>query len=299
MEISLPYGGRLIKFDIPNLAGRFRCSFPQVLNTEQIKIRIDEGLRPFRHTLTTSKVLTVVNDATRRTPTDSILEYIWDYVKSGDFIVATGTHRQPTSQELSTIFGKWLPHIEPRLARHDCYDSSLMIELGNTKYGTPVKLNKALFNADVILTINSVEPHFFAGFTGGRKSIIPGLASFETIQKNHCLAKDVKAVSLNLETNPLHEDLEDGLALLKNKTIITVQCVTDRDGAIIDIHSGELKEAFHKACKTSEQYYTVATPQKYDIVIANCEPPLAASKSPGSGRQYRKTGRHTDSSRCL
>ena len=135
-------------------------------------------------------------------------------------------------------------------------------------------INQKVAEADLIFTINSVEPHFFAGFTGGRKSIIPGLAAFETVQSNHRLAKDENSTSLNIETNPLHTDLMEGLELLGDKQFLTVQCVTDRNGVIIDLFSGGLNDTFLKATSCAARHYTVEIPERYDIVIANCEPPL-------------------------
>jgi len=196
-----------------------------------------------------------------------------------------------------------------------------LVSKGVTSYGTPVLLNNKVDDADLIFTINSVEPHFFAGFTGGRKSIVPGLAAFSTVQTNHrlakdeksCaldlknnplhkdlhffagftggrksivpglaafstvqtnhrLAKDEKSCALNLKNNPLHKDLEECLKLINDRPILTIQCVTDREGNIVDL--GNLQESFLKACQCAAKYYTVDVPRKYDIVIANCEPPL-------------------------
>lgn len=135
-------------------------------------------------------------------------------------------------------------------------------------------LNKKALEADLILTINSVEPHFFAGFTGGRKSLIPGLAGFDSIRTNHRLAKELDSVSFNLETNPLHLDLEEATQLLGDKPILTIQCVTDRDGNIVDIFSGELRMAFYQACEYAGSAYSIEIEKKSDIVIANCDPPL-------------------------
>jgi nickel-dependent lactate racemase len=274
MEIALPYGGRLKRFDVRNLMGRFRCHFPEPLAPDRLKAKIIIGLKPYLDLLEGRRILTVINDGYRRTPNDQLLPYIWPLVGDGDFIIATGSHRQPTSMELSSIFGDWLDRVLSRLMIHDCYDQANMVDFGQTSRGTPVKLNKAIARAEAIITINSVEPHFFAGFTGGRKSIIPGLASFETIQANHCLAKDTNATSLILENNPLHQDLEEALDLLGGKPILTLQCIANREGSIVDVFSGRVRQAFGLACKVAQRFYTVEAPQKYDIVIANGEPPL-------------------------
>jgi len=280
MKLTLPFGGHLSELDtdklcLPvNFAGRFSCSFPPPLSLNKIKEKIHKGFESYKELFNKSSVLTVVNDGYRRTPTAFLLDLIWDYIKKGDFIIATGTHRSSTDEELGTIFGKKLKQIKPKLHIHDCYNKLALVSKGVTSYGTPVLLNNKVDDADLIFTINSVEPHFFAGFTGGRKSIVPGLAAFSTVQTNHRLAKDEKSCALNLKNNPLHKDLEECLKLINDRPILTIQCVTDREGNIVDLFIGNLQESFLKACQCAAKYYTVDVPRKYDIVIANCEPPL-------------------------
>jgi nickel-dependent lactate racemase len=280
MYLDLPYGNNSQNFDTEafspplRISGRFKCDFPRPLDSFAISAKIVNGIKNLKHLFEAKRILTVVNDGYRRTPTSSVLRAIWDSIKDGEFIVATGSHRRSTEAELESIFGDYLSQIKPRLLFHDCYDNDLLENLGTTSRGTPVSINKAIIEADLIFTINSVEPHFFAGFTGGRKSLIPGLAGFETIKANHRLAKDIDSRTLNLQTNPLHLDLEESTQFLGDKPILTVQCVTDRDGRIIDLYSGELRMAFYQACESAQKAYTIEVPKQYDIVIANCEPPL-------------------------
>jgi nickel-dependent lactate racemase len=274
MQIGLPYGGRIKRFEITNLMGRYRCDFPEPLQTAQLENKIHEGLKDYYPLLKGRRVLTVVNDFYRRTPNDRLLQIVWDHLKDGKIIIAAGSHRRPTLRELSDIFGYWMSQVKDMVLYHDCYDEAAMVDFGVTSRGTPVKLNKALAEAEVVFTINSVEPHFFAGFTGGRKSIIPGLASFETIQANHKYAKDINATTLRLDDNPLHQDLEEAIDLIRGKLLLTIQCVTNREAAIIDVYSGELRATFRKAVQSAYKYCTINVPRKYDIVIANCEPPL-------------------------
>jgi len=257
--------------------GRFRCDFPRPLTADQLENRVHEGLKEYYSLFKDKRVLTVVNDFYRRTPNDRLLQIVWDHIKGGKIIIAAGTHRKPTPHELTDIFGYWISKVKGKVLYHDCYDQASMVDYGVTSRGTPVKLNKAVADAEVILTINSVEPHFFAGFTGGRKSIVPGLAAFETVQANHKYAKEIKATTLSLDENPLHLDLEEAIDLIKDKLLLTIQCVTNREAAIIDVYSGELRPTFRKAVQSAFKYCTINVPHKYDIVIANCEPPLDAN----------------------
>lgn len=282
MIIALPYGGDSLEINTDDLpanarfAGRFTCKFPPPLDRHQIEHYLLAELRALKELLSKSKILTIVNDGYRRNPSAAILSIIWPFVKDGRFAVATGTHRRPTDDELKTIFGPLLPAISPRLVIHDCYDKSSLVNIGTTSSGTPVVVNQAVMDADIIVAINSVEPHFFAGYTGGRKSVVPGLAGFETIQANHRFAKDENACPLSLDANPLHLDLQEALSLV-GKLMLAVHCVTDRTGEIIDLSLGDLNETFRKACSAAGRYYIVPVPRKFDVVIANCEPPLDAN----------------------
>jgi nickel-dependent lactate racemase len=280
MKISLPYNGHTIEFDTGKLsspvrfAGRFACKFPPPLTKSRLENTIHEGFKKYVGSLKNKKILTIVNDAYRRTPTALFLSLVWDIIKDGEFIVATGTHRRTAEIELQAIFGDFYNRIKDRISIHDCYDKLSLVDIGKTSSGTPVFLNRKAVEADLIITINSVEPHFFAGFTGGRKSLIPGLAGFETVMANHKFAKNENARTLNLDTNPLHLDLEESIRLLGEKPVLSIQCVTDRNGEVVDLYAGDLKEAFLKACRSAKETYTVEVPKKYRIVIANCEPPL-------------------------
>ena len=283
MKITIPFGGQIAELDTDELClpvtsvDRFCCTFPPPLSHDEIRGKILKSLESYKKLFDNSNVLTVVNDGYRRTPTEQLLSIVWDYLKNGDFIIATGSHRKPTDDELKKIFGGRLEQIRSRLHIHDCYNKSTLVNVGHTSHGTPVFLNNKVIDADLIFTINSVEPHFFAGFTGGRKSLIPGLAGFDTIQANHRFAKDLKSCALNLDDNPLHRDLEEGLKLIGDKTILTIHCVTNRNGEIVDLFIGSLHQAFLQACSSAAESYTFEAPEKYDIVIANCEPPLDAN----------------------
>jgi nickel-dependent lactate racemase len=94
-----------------------------------------------------------------------------------------------------------------------------MVFLGASKNGTQMRVNRLGVEADRIVIISSVEPHYFAGYTGGRKSFLPGIAAHETIEQNHKLALKPEACALKLEGNPVHEDMIDALGTVKKRGI--------------------------------------------------------------------------------
>jgi len=244
------------------------------LSDSEINRRLESALSDIARKYSSAQTLIIVNDAFRRTPLLSFLPFLRSAFPKTKFAVATGSHQPPDRPGLSRIFGATFPELEDRIIVHDCFDETAMVDIGVTSRGTPVLVNRIVVESDLILAVNSVEPHFFAGFTGGRKSVIPGLASLATIMANHRLAKDPRAALLRLDDNPLHNDLEEAIDLLRPRKMYGIQCITDRNVDIVDLYAGELRTAFRQACGEAEKIYTIDIPRKYEVVIACCEPPL-------------------------
>lgn len=276
MEIQIPYNGNLMKVDFPDdtaiLSGIPRKPLPE----KSIRKKIITGLEKYLATLEGKKISVIVNDATRRIPTSRILKMLLERIpaESMEILIATGTHRAPTDGEIDYILGDTRGFFEGRIFIHDCYADKSLVELGRTSRGTRIIISKKLAAAEAVICINSVEPHFFAGFTGGRKSFVPGMAAFETIVANHSHAKSEHAKSLNLENNPLHLDLEEAMATVSRMPIFSIQMILSRQGDIIGLHCGELHESFMRAADEARQAYRIPIDRYYDIVIAIGEPPL-------------------------
>ncbi len=214
-------------------------------------------------------VLVIVNDATRPTPTDRILKGINAHLGNSDvsYLIATGMHRAPTEEEYRFIFGEMYDQIKEKVVAHDSKHSE-MIFIGTSKNGTELRLNRKVMDADRILVISSVEPHYFAGYTGGRKSFLPGVAAYETIEQNHKLALKLEAQSLRLKGNPVHEDMEEVVHALRDKRIFTIMVVLDKDHRICHASAGDLKRAFRGAVKKADEVFVVKLKEKADVVVA-------------------------------
>src|SRR4030066_350845 len=214
-------------------------------------------------------VLIVVNDATRPTPSCRIITAILPFLinKKIKFLVATGMHREPTEDEYAYIFGDLFPAIRQDVYSHDSKKSECVF-LGTSKNGTPMKINKMVMEADRIIVISSVEPHYFAGYTGGRKSFLPGVSAYETIEANHKLALSIKAQSLKTNGNPVAEDMEDAMKVLKDKKIFAIMTVLDKNHRSCCAHAGGLKESWEKAKETADDIFIINLKRKYDIVVA-------------------------------
>ncbi len=222
------------------------------------------------------KVLVIVNDGTRPTPTAKVLDEIGEDLEkvNPDYIVATGVHRAPTEDELDFIFGDWKERVRERLFIHDARDDSVMVPLGKSRAGTEMWVNRKGVEADKIIIIGSVEPHYFAGFTGGRKAFLPGIASFKTIEQNHQYALRPASHSLALDGNPVHDDMVDALKEVVEKPIFSIQTVLDRERKLYAVTAGHIHGSFDAAIDAANEVFCVKIPQREDIVLSVAPYPM-------------------------
>jgi nickel-dependent lactate racemase len=214
-------------------------------------------------------VLFIVNDPTRPTPTARIIDMIQDDIagQKVSFIVATGIHRAPTEEEYIQIFSeKYYKKYKDVIHSHDAKRDE-MVYLGTSKNGTVMKVNRLGVDAHKIVIISSVEPHYFAGYTGGRKSFLPGIAAHETIEQNHKLALKQEACALKLKGNPVHEDMIDALSTVK-KEIFTISTVLDKKHRIYAATAGDIYKSMEAAVSKAEEVFCAKIPQKADIVVS-------------------------------
>lgn len=229
----------------------------------------------FADLFASSKPLVVVNDAFRPTPTGQVLSQIkkWYPEFEADFVIACGNHPPPDKDDLGSIFEGYRLTDETRVFIHDSRDLDSMIKVGESG-GHPLYLNRLLFEYPAVIVIGSVEPHYFAGYTGGRKSLIPGLANLEANRNNHARAVSSEAQPLRLKGNPVADHLDDLAALVELPNLFSIQIVTGRNQKIIDCFTGTLKESFEEAVTLAEQVYSFSCSRKFDLVIAEMRPPL-------------------------
>jgi len=218
MSVDIPYGKENISITINESYDMLLPNKVEIKN--EIKT-IQEALSYPINTVTfeqfankSEKLLVIVNDATRPTPTAKVLEFLSPILNTHPhvrFIVATGVHRPPTEDEYQFIFGKTYDIFKNQIVAHNARKKEDMTYLGKSKNGTEMYINKMVPEFGNVLVIGSVEPHYFAGYTGGRKSFLPGVASYKTIEMNHKLALSDEACSLALNGNPVHEDMVDAI----------------------------------------------------------------------------------------
>ena len=213
-------------------------------------------------------VLVVVNDATRPTPTAKMLDCFFDRLngKNTHFISAVGSHRPPTEAEHRDMFGSHYDELKERILVHDCRKDSDMVSFGKTRLGTDIKLNRAVAEHDRIIITTSVEPHYFAGYTGGRKSLFPGLAAYSSIAQNHKWALDERASTFALRGNPVHDDMEEIVGRL-GKELFAVQAVLDAHHEIYAAFAGDIVLTLGAAVEKANEVFAVKIRGKADIVV--------------------------------
>lgn len=282
MQIDVKYGRDGVqKVDIPdrNYIGTFypkdvECGNPDEVIGKSLDSPI--GYESLAQFLEGGKdIVFIVNDGTRPTPTAKVLDALSKRMdlRSARYIIATGTHRDMTQEEYDNVFGSHYAELKDRIICHDAKNSEC-VYLGDSKNGTPMEVNRIAVDADRLVIITSVEPHYFAGFTGGRKSFLPGVASFRTIEANHKLAMKKEAQSLILDGNPVHEDMMDALSVIKGKMIFSIQMVLDRHQNIYKVASGDLNPAFDTAVAWAKDVFCVPIPEKADMVISVAPYPM-------------------------
>ena len=223
----------------------------------------------------TKDLLFIVNDHTRPTPTAKILNVIYDKVKDKDikFIIATGTHRGPTEDEFGFIFGKYYALLKDRIYVHDSKKDEDMVYLGTAATGTEMYVNKLGVEAHKLVPISSVEPHYFAGYTGGRKSFLPGIASYKTIEQNHKHGLCAQAKVLVLDGNPVHEDMVDAIKTIAGKEIFSIQTVLDGKKRVYSCTSGHIDDSFMAAIDKAHEVFCVDIEERADIVVTIADYP--------------------------
>ena len=224
------------------------------------------------------KIVIIVNDGTRPTPTAKVLKQIYPKIrdKNKTFIIATGCHREGTLDEYEMIFGKEIYaelNAKGEVCDHDSKKDE-MSYLGESKNGTQMYLNKIVAEAKKVIVIGSVEPHYFAGYTGGRKAFLPGTASYESITQNHKLALSSDAQALRLEGNPVHEDMIDAMKVLAHIDVFSIQTVLDSEHGVYYASAGDLNDSFYDCVKKADEVFCVNIPRKADIVISVAPYPM-------------------------
>ncbi len=219
------------------------------------------------------KVAIVVDDATRQAPSDMMLLPVLAELNAAGVrdenvtvIFGCGTHRAVTSEEAIKILGEEILKRVKTLS-HDCKAADL-VYVGTTKtHGNKVYLNRTFAEADVKVLVGDVGFHYYAGYGGGRKSVLPAVAGEETIKHNHAMLLHTNSRTGVLTGNPVHEDMTEAARLAKVDFIVNI--VANSKGEIVKAFAGDLEQAFLEAVKTVDAMYRVTVDRRADIVVVS------------------------------
>jgi nickel-dependent lactate racemase len=220
-----------------------------------------------------SKVAIVVDDGTRRAPSEVMLlpvlaELNISGVKDENVTVifGCGTHRAVKPDEATALLGaEVLKRV--KTISHDCRATDL-VHLGTTKtHGNKVFVNRVFAEADVRVLLGDVGFHYYAGYGGGRKSVLPAVCGEETIKHNHSMLLHANARTGNLADNPVHQDMTEAAKLAKVDFIVNV--VANTKGEIVKAFAGDLEQAFLEAVKLVDEMYRITVDRRADIIVVS------------------------------
>jgi nickel-dependent lactate racemase len=286
-EIQLGYGRTTVNFAFDE--NRYQLLTPNSLNEKplsdaEIGQALDSPLeaRALERILSPGEsVLIVVSDATRATASAQIVNLlvrriIQNGISPADIAVifATGIHRPVTPEEKQELL---TPFITQRIKTidHDAFNPEDLVLLGETKQGIAIEVNRALQEFSHVIITGAIGFHYFAGFTGGRKSICPGLASVRTIETTHMLALDFenggRQIGVGtglLEGNAVHEAC-DQIAEMINPSF-SINAVVDERGRAVRIYSGHWRRAHKIGCDEYLSDHSAKIDRKRAVVLASC-----------------------------
>lgn len=275
MNFSYGYGNETRTFQVPdrNLLCEVTQNQVEVASTgaeavrEALKSpigtkRLGELVRPGQ------KIAVITSDITRPCPSHVILpellrELSEAQVRDEDITVvfALGSHRVHTQEEQMRLVGREV------FDRVRCVDAAKegFVHVGVTRAGTPVDIDPVVAGADVRICVGNIEFHYFAGYSGGAKAIMPGVSTRDAIQKNHSKMVLDAARAGNLLENPLRQDIEEAAAMVGVDFILNV--VLDEEKKIVKAVAGDLRRAHEAGCAFLDQLYKIRIPARADIVV--------------------------------
>ena len=256
MKMQFPYGKTHLDYDFEEvnvLTSAAEEYDPKLSGQELVEAAMaaSEGSVTLRELARgKNRVVLIASDHTRPVPSKVILPPMLRQIREGNpdaditILIATGCHRGTTKEELVSKFGEQIVENE-KIVIHDCDDRENLVNIGTLPSGGPCLINRLAVEADLLLAEGFIEPHFFAGFSGGRKSVLPGIAARETVLANHCseFIAHPKARTGILEGNPIHADMLWAARKVNLQYIVNV--VLNGSKQVIYAVAGDL-EAAHK-----------------------------------------------------
>jgi lactate racemase len=280
MKVRLAYGKKGLEWNIPdnchvdvieprwtegktNQLGAVREALLEPINSSPLRKLAGKD----------DKIGIIFSDITRATPYNILLPALFaemDHIPAENITLfcATGTHRPCTDKELDSILGEEVVN-NFRIVQNDTNDESLFSSVGQTGSGNNIRINKEVLACDLKIFTGFIEPHFFMGFSGGGKAVMPGMGYLETIRFNHSIAmlENENARWGITEGNPLWEDVMEAAEMIPG--IFLLNITLNKNKVITGVFAGELRTAHEAGCKFAKETAMMPLDKEYDIVVTS------------------------------
>ncbi|GMA99070.1 nickel-dependent lactate racemase [Pelosinus sp. IPA-1] len=304
-KVQLAYGKGSISIEVPQRAVVVEPQHLESLKDEKAAViaalRQPVGTPPLKEMVkATDRVAIVISDITRPTPNHKLVPWLIEelsHVPKENFVVINGlgSHRHNTREELISMLGQEVVDTI-QVINHEAFDDEQLVHVGRNSYGSEVYLNKTYVEADFKIVTGFIEPHFFAGFSGGPKGINPGIVGIKTIQDFHNaeMIGNPKSTWGVIEGNGVQDAATQNCLMAKPQFMLNVTLNGDKE--ITNVFAGDVIEAHRVGCAFVKTHSMVAVDNAFDIVITtNAGYPLDQNlyqtvKGMSAGAQIVKEG---------
>jgi len=282
--VTIPFDGNPVSFGVPDrnlveiLSPRPSTPISDLERAIDAAFDAPIGQEPLEQWVKPKdRIMIVSDDNTRLTPADRIIPPLLDRLNAAgipddriECIMALGTHRYMTEAEMAAKVGKHV-YRRIRVFNHEWRDPNVLVDLGASSQGTPLLVNRAVAEADVVIGLGAVVPHHIPGFSGSSKIIQPGVCGARTTAETHLLSCSSGGDSLlGIADNPVRRDMDDMADRVGMNTIFNV--VMDSQGGVVGVFFGDMRAAFKAGVEMARDIYGVAYHEVPDIVVANSYP---------------------------
>lgn len=277
MDVSLAFAKEKIKIEIEDsrVLGILEPNEVSVESTgaDEVKRALNEPISSLRLkdiVKPGEKIVIITSDITRPMPSSVVVPLVVKELNQANIldeditvVFGLGSHRMHTEDEIKYLVG------EDIYKRVNCIDSDVTdcVNLGKTSKGTPINIFRPVVEADRRICIGNIEFHYFAGYSGGAKAILPGVCDKETIQVNHAMMIEEESKAGELDDNPLRNDIDEVTRVIDLDFMVNV--ILDEKKEIIKAVAGDIIEAHREGCKFLDQLYKVTIDKPADIVIVS------------------------------
>ena len=282
MKFDLCYGKSTVSFELddskllqvvvpPEASGR-------VCTKKDVEEMLDDpiGTGPLLEILQKKKpgkVVVIVNDITRPTPYDLLLPPLLDRFKKAGitddqvtFVVATGIHDPHNEEQNLEVYGEEIVR-RFRVVSHVSDDLDSLVSVGNLSTGSELRINRLVYEADFVVALGVVMPHYFAGYSGGRKSILPGVAWKKTVERNHSRMVELMDDLPDLDHNPVNLEMIEAARMVGLDFILNV--VVNENKEVVKVVAGDVVDAWKEAVSVASGIYEVPIKGLADVAIAS------------------------------